>query len=187
MYVIPKIPRASGGLCPPGPLPGFYPGPAGTLSGPQTPRLLTPPPLTTNPGSAPDMPPVLTAALWRLCARFSDVIAVVGILLICIFICCFEQDWWYFSQICHCIHWFTDYCVNTWNNYLYIETVVYSITYYICWTMIFVILWNVVTTIVHIMFCLYFFCSRRFFSTKSYTIAFYLLLLWTLLPSNSKD
>jgi hypothetical protein len=27
--------------------------PLGTLSGPQTPRLLTPPPLTTNPGSAP--------------------------------------------------------------------------------------------------------------------------------------
>jgi hypothetical protein len=42
--------RASGGLSPPGPLPGFYPGPAGDL----TPRLLTPP-LTTNPGSAPDM------------------------------------------------------------------------------------------------------------------------------------
>ena len=29
MSVIPKIPRASGGLFPPGPLPGFYVGPAG--------------------------------------------------------------------------------------------------------------------------------------------------------------
>ena len=50
--LIPKIPRASGGFAPLGSLPGFYPGPAVTLSGPQTPRLLTPP-LTTNPGTAP--------------------------------------------------------------------------------------------------------------------------------------
>jgi hypothetical protein len=31
MSVIPKIPRASGGQSPPGPIPGFYPGPAGDL------------------------------------------------------------------------------------------------------------------------------------------------------------
>ena len=54
MAVIHQTPRASGGLCPPW---AHYQGsaldPLGTLSGPQTPRLLTPP-LTTNPGSAPD-------------------------------------------------------------------------------------------------------------------------------------
>ena len=52
MSVIPKIPRASGGLAPLCPLPGFYPGPAGDLK-----RLPDPSPthapLTTNPGSAP--------------------------------------------------------------------------------------------------------------------------------------
>ena len=37
MSVILQTPRASGGLCPPGP-------PTPTLCGPQTPRLLTPPP-----------------------------------------------------------------------------------------------------------------------------------------------
>ena len=31
MSVIPKIPRTSGGFAPLGPLPGFYPGPAGNL------------------------------------------------------------------------------------------------------------------------------------------------------------
>jgi hypothetical protein len=47
MSVIPKIPRASGGLCPPGPptrvLPWTSWGPSPTHA----------PPLTTNPGSAP--------------------------------------------------------------------------------------------------------------------------------------
>ena len=46
MSVIPKIPRASGGFASLGPLPGFYPGPAGDPSPTHT-------PLTTNPGSAP--------------------------------------------------------------------------------------------------------------------------------------
>ena len=45
MSVIPKIPRA--------PYQGSTLDQLGTLSGPQTPRLLTPP-LTINPGSAPD-------------------------------------------------------------------------------------------------------------------------------------
>ena len=54
MSVIPKIPRASGGPKPPwAPYQGSTLDQLGTLSGPQTPRLLTPP-LTTNPGSAPD-------------------------------------------------------------------------------------------------------------------------------------
>jgi hypothetical protein len=54
MSLIPKIPRASGGLCPPwAPYQGSTLDQLGTLSGPQTPRLLTPP-ITTNPGSAPD-------------------------------------------------------------------------------------------------------------------------------------
>ena len=48
----PKIPRASGGLCPWAPYQGSTLDQLGTLSGPQIPRLLTPP-LTTNPGSAP--------------------------------------------------------------------------------------------------------------------------------------
>jgi hypothetical protein len=53
MSVIPKIPKDSGGLCPPwAPYQGSTLDQLGTLSGPQTPRLLTPP-LTTNPGSAP--------------------------------------------------------------------------------------------------------------------------------------
>ena len=52
MSVIPKIPRASGGLCPLGPLPGLYPGPAGDLKRPPDPSP-THAPLTTNPGSAP--------------------------------------------------------------------------------------------------------------------------------------
>jgi hypothetical protein len=56
MSVIPKIPRASGGLCPLGPYQGSALDQLGTLSGPQIPRLLTPP-LTTNPGSAPGDPP----------------------------------------------------------------------------------------------------------------------------------
>ena len=48
--------RRGGGFAPLGPLPGLCLRPAGgTVCGPQTPRLLTPPPpLTTNPGSAPD-------------------------------------------------------------------------------------------------------------------------------------
>ena len=42
-----------GGACPPGPPTRALPTTRwGTLSGPQTPRLLTPP-LTTNPGSTP--------------------------------------------------------------------------------------------------------------------------------------
>ena len=52
MYVIPKIPRASGGFAPLGPIPGFYPGPVG----PPDPSP-THAPLTTNPGSAPDNSP----------------------------------------------------------------------------------------------------------------------------------
>ena len=53
MSVIPKIPRASGGpKLPWAPYQGSTLDQLGTLSGPQTPRLLTPP-LTTNPGSAP--------------------------------------------------------------------------------------------------------------------------------------
>ena len=52
--LIPKIPRASGGKAPPwAPYQASTLDQLGTLSGPQTPRLLTPP-LTTNPGSAPD-------------------------------------------------------------------------------------------------------------------------------------
>ena len=49
MSVIPKIPRASGGFAPLGPLPGFCPGPAGDLKT----LAYSRPPLTTNPGSAP--------------------------------------------------------------------------------------------------------------------------------------
>ena len=53
MFVIPKIPRASGGALPPwAPYQGSTLDQLGTLSGPQIPRLLMPP-LTTNPGSAP--------------------------------------------------------------------------------------------------------------------------------------
>ena len=44
MSVIPKIPRASGGALPPwAPYQGSTLDQLGTLSGPQTPRLLTPP------------------------------------------------------------------------------------------------------------------------------------------------
>jgi hypothetical protein len=50
--LIPKIPRASGGLCPLGPYQGYTLDQLGSLSGPQTPRLLTPL-LTKNPGSVP--------------------------------------------------------------------------------------------------------------------------------------
>ena len=52
MSVIPKIPRASGGQAPLGPLPGYYPGPAGDLKRSPDPSA-THAPLTTNPGSAP--------------------------------------------------------------------------------------------------------------------------------------
>ena len=54
MSVIPKIPRASGGGGGGvGPLPGFYPGPAGDLK--RSPDSSpTHAPLTTNPGSAPE-------------------------------------------------------------------------------------------------------------------------------------
>ena len=59
LSVIPQTPRASGGLRPPGPptrdLPSTRWGPK---SGPQTPRLLTPP-LTTNPGSALGKSPII--------------------------------------------------------------------------------------------------------------------------------
>ena len=54
MSAIPKIPRASGGQNPLAPYQGYTLDQLGTLSSPQTPRLLTPP-LTTNPGSVPDM------------------------------------------------------------------------------------------------------------------------------------
>ena len=53
MSVIPKIPRASGGKAPLGPLPGFYPGPSGDFKRSPDPSP-THAPLTTNPGSAPD-------------------------------------------------------------------------------------------------------------------------------------
>ena len=54
MSAIPQTPRASGGLSPPGPPTRALPSTRwGPKSVPQTPRLLTPP-LTTNPGSAPD-------------------------------------------------------------------------------------------------------------------------------------
>ena len=56
MSVIPKIRRASGGLSPLGPLPGFYPGPAGDLKRSPDPSPTHAPPLTTNPGFAPDCP-----------------------------------------------------------------------------------------------------------------------------------
>jgi hypothetical protein len=62
MSVIPKIPRASGGLSPPGPLPGFCPGPAGDLKRPPGPSP-THAPLTTNPGSASDYYTSLPEAL----------------------------------------------------------------------------------------------------------------------------
>ena len=52
--LIPKIPRASGGKAPLGPLPGFYSGPAGDLKRSPDPSPTHAPPLTTNPGSAPD-------------------------------------------------------------------------------------------------------------------------------------
>jgi hypothetical protein len=52
MSVIPQTPELPGGLAPLVPCQGSALDPLGTLSGPQTPRLLTPP-LTTNPGSAP--------------------------------------------------------------------------------------------------------------------------------------
>jgi hypothetical protein len=52
MSAIPKIPRTSGGFAPLGPLPGFYPGPAGDIKRSPDPSP-THAPLTTNPGSAP--------------------------------------------------------------------------------------------------------------------------------------
>ena len=63
MSVILKIPRASGGICPwapyqsstLGPLPEFYPGPAGDLKRSPDPSPTHAPPLPTNPGSAPDI------------------------------------------------------------------------------------------------------------------------------------
>jgi hypothetical protein len=53
MSVIPKIPRASGGIAPLGPLPGFYPGPAWDLKRSPDPSPTHAPPLTTNHGSVP--------------------------------------------------------------------------------------------------------------------------------------
>jgi len=66
------------------------------------------------------------------CVRSYDVITVDGIKFICILMCYFGQDWWYFSQICHYIYWLldfifplifkdwsTDYCVNTCQYLLY--------------------------------------------------------------------
>ena len=51
MSVIPQSPRASRGLRPLGPLPGFCLGPAGDAV--TRPLVYSRPPLTTNPGSAP--------------------------------------------------------------------------------------------------------------------------------------
>jgi hypothetical protein len=57
MSVIPKkSPELQEALPPWAPYQGSTLDQLGTLSGPQTPRLLTPP-LTTNPGSAPEYPP----------------------------------------------------------------------------------------------------------------------------------
>jgi hypothetical protein len=53
MSAIPKTPELQGGFAPLGPLPGFYPGPAGDLKRSPDPSP-THAPLTTNPGSAPD-------------------------------------------------------------------------------------------------------------------------------------
>jgi hypothetical protein len=55
MSVIPKNPQSfRGGALPPlGPLPGFYPRPAGDLKRSPDPVAYSRPPLTTNPGSAP--------------------------------------------------------------------------------------------------------------------------------------
>ena len=52
MSVIPQTPELPGGFALLVPYQGSALDPLGTLSGPQTPRLLRPP-LTTNPGSAP--------------------------------------------------------------------------------------------------------------------------------------
>jgi hypothetical protein len=53
MSVIPHTPEVPGGLAPLALYQGSALDPLGTLSGPQTHRILTLPPLTTNPGSAP--------------------------------------------------------------------------------------------------------------------------------------
>ena len=49
-----KSPELQGGKAPLGSLPGFYPGPAGDLKRSPDPSPTHAPPLTTNPGSAPD-------------------------------------------------------------------------------------------------------------------------------------
>jgi hypothetical protein len=61
MSVIPQPPELPGGLAPWALYQGYALDPLGTLSGPQTHRLLTPP-LTTNPGSAPGNDPDLVQA-----------------------------------------------------------------------------------------------------------------------------
>ena len=55
MSVIPKILRASGGLCPLGPLPRLYPGPAGDLK-----RSTDPSPTHAPPPQPPILDPPLT-------------------------------------------------------------------------------------------------------------------------------
>ena len=52
--LIPQTPEFPGGFASLAPYHGSALVPLGTLSGPQTPRLLTPP-LTTHPGSAPEL------------------------------------------------------------------------------------------------------------------------------------
>ena len=53
-----KSPELQGNFAPLGPLPGFYPGPAGDWlrrsPDPSPTHAPPPPPLTTNPGSAPE-------------------------------------------------------------------------------------------------------------------------------------
>ena len=74
MSVIPQTPRVSGGLRPPGPLPGLCLGPAGDLKRSPDPSP-THAPLTTNPGSAPAYSYfcyILTSFRYR-CANILDV------------------------------------------------------------------------------------------------------------------
>ena len=64
MSVIPQTPRASSWFGPR----GSALDPLGTVYGPQTPRLLTPPPLTTNPGSTPGILSDISKDLAKLSA-----------------------------------------------------------------------------------------------------------------------
>jgi hypothetical protein len=63
MSVIPQTPEVPRGFVPLVPYKGSALDPLGTLSGPQTHRLLTPPPLTTNPASAPGYGSVMVSVL----------------------------------------------------------------------------------------------------------------------------